>query len=337
MKLHRRQTGFTLIELLVVVAIIALLISILLPSLQRAREQAKSVACLSNLRSMGQGVYMYETEVGRLPAQHPAVYRNQGIDYLMDNPIRPFSRANAEYQQTRFLSGALKEIFGDSSQQKGAMADEVSTCPTMVGIVPDSWFEQWEELGGNPVFPTHYALNQPLEEDTRATEPGTARRVTEPANYFGFSPHRPPAQWTADDQNLVNKYPPLPIERVNRTAEEWMVADAWYRKSVDRTLKQEGPYQFKWSGEVLPNFAPHGARRGKFQVGPNGDRTGDSAAVREAQADGSTNTLFFDGHAESVQSKEAVRGGGRRSFPLGYGFPGTVNPKDDEERQIIWK
>ena len=63
-KANGRTKGFTLIELLVVVAVIAMLISILLPSLSRARESARAAVCGTGLRDIGIGMSTYMTEYG---------------------------------------------------------------------------------------------------------------------------------------------------------------------------------------------------------------------------------------------------------------------------------
>src|SRR5215204_1217204 len=67
-----RLAGFTLVELLVVIGIIALLVAVLVPALSKAREKSRRTACLSNLRSLGQAMYLYAHAFkDRLPNGNP--------------------------------------------------------------------------------------------------------------------------------------------------------------------------------------------------------------------------------------------------------------------------
>ena len=90
----RRRAGFTLVELLVVVSIIALLISILLPSLRGARDQAKLTKCLAHMRGLGQAAMTFSTDHNNLIQ---LTSTQPGVD-------------DADPSRTKFEYGAGKEI-----------------------------------------------------------------------------------------------------------------------------------------------------------------------------------------------------------------------------------
>ena len=82
--------GFTLIELLVVIAVIAILAAILLPALAKAKEKAKRIACLANMRQVGVAIHMYDSDFnGNLP--NPSLVKETTTHYTydFDNPSAP--------------------------------------------------------------------------------------------------------------------------------------------------------------------------------------------------------------------------------------------------------
>ena len=94
----RSSRGFTLIELLVVVAIIALLVAILLPSLKRAREQAKRAVCASNIHQLIVGLHLYhEDNGGELPGRSGYVPHTLSSFRPGDGPNEPESNRYGDF------------------------------------------------------------------------------------------------------------------------------------------------------------------------------------------------------------------------------------------------
>ncbi len=158
---ERIGRGFTLIEMLVVIGIISVLISILLPVLNQAREAANQIKCASNLRNIGQAVAVYMTEnSGALP--NSFTYKGMGFDNSTTPPTQtpdPEDQGYVHWSWLLFEGGAVKaDAFKCPSLDKGGLPasnpDNANFDAGQVADVPGVVDEQAPRMG--------YTLNEAL-------------------------------------------------------------------------------------------------------------------------------------------------------------------------------
>jgi prepilin-type N-terminal cleavage/methylation domain-containing protein len=182
------RRGFTLVELLVVIGIIALLVSILLPTLNRARESAKRTMCLANLRSIGQLVTMYANQnKGQIPIGSSGTTAWAG-------PAENFYFARREGSNARLVGLGLiysAGLLGRPGAVGGAETDgsegEVFYCPSQVE--DSDW--AYDSLG-NPWITKLVAAAKPY------TRTSYSSRGTDPT-----SPYPPMTATVQGEQGVV--------------------------------------------------------------------------------------------------------------------------------------
>jgi len=318
---HRRshqRPAFTLAELLIVIAIIAVLISILLPSLSAARRSANSVKCLSSLKQIGQAFLMYAQDYQRA---YPVVYWNPGAGFATSGTAaqKPWQDFLVKYLQKSDPT-VLTTPAGAADILKFRENSVIWGCPSYIS---DAYVSLTAAPAANApnVFNSGYGMSRfalAPYADGGNQGPSASAGVQRPGlpvgtgNVATVNPQNSPAaQWGTF----------MKMEQWGRRgAEKGIVADS---NTFDLTYVSSGavtrstlgfqPFATPISNRVDVDAVRHLSPTALSGAVPTSNADGRWGTYNKVKASRGVNMLFVDGHAASVSPIEAwvaIRGGG---------------------------
>ena len=293
LKAQSSRQGFTLVELLVVIGIIALLISILLPSLQAARRQADKVKCLSAMRQLGNAYFMYAVDNKGYwpPVRHT---------YTGPQTTSPLTGATiaAGARDRRWQDYLSKYVLRKATNEIG----------TQVASLELQYF--------SPEFKNDYNVMWGCPTWGRAIVNSSGTVTYNSDLYNGY---------------VMNKFPLAPKDLVGGVAvarNTSIVADATapslrgkyfkqnqYTRPAERALIYESIHPFEMATYTWP-FLPE--KTLQFPEGPTNNYTAPAFFTLDFNRHSKTprgtkqnvqsmNVLFCDGHAQTLSAREAFR------------------------------
>jgi prepilin-type N-terminal cleavage/methylation domain-containing protein/prepilin-type processing-associated H-X9-DG protein len=317
LRVHARH-GFTLVELLVVIGIIALMIGILLPALNKARESAKQVQCLSNMRQLASAIIQFSNEHdGWVPGQaggsltrfdpsrpkRPLSGVPASLDMLADwiswqRKIDPITGATLNTGDLTTASGVqYQNITNSSIARYLGVKPIITTTPqdanaantTLESLFrcPSDNVQQRNNVNAGDPKPYRYSysMNQmfviPVRETNGTTSNGKAYGT------FGDPPKAERDGFTFNGK----------ITSIKRQSEHIMLIEE-DEQTIDDGVAALNPMNWVNNGSVNAVAARHELKIKKAKAGSNG-----VSGTENARG----NVAMWDGHAEFMSRKDALR------------------------------